>query len=553
MGTLSLSRRYFPIFLTAIFLIFGIIGMAHHEMWRDELQAWLIARDSSSLPDLIRNMRYEGHPALWHLLLYVLTRFTHNPIAMQFLHLLIGTLSVFLVAKYSPFTRLQKFLITFGYFSLYEYLVISRNYALGVLLICLTCCLYPQRFQRPFLFLFILGLLANTSFHSWIISVSWAIAFVIEYRFGSGNDLSIKHRKYLPSMQLGFILGSIFYLIAIITAFLLVRPPQDRYRGVGGVDLQPNFEHFLRSISAIWRSYFPLSQFQEQFWSSNFLVGRIGSDIHYLSQGIALVMVLIILGLVATTLFKLSKTSLLIYGLGTSLLFAFTYAKFLGGLRHHGHFYILLLACVWIALLDIKPKKIPKKIDVGEENGKDKRLFFQNTDHRAKVVQMLFTLLLSVQFLATLWPYATDLRLPFTMNQIASQYLADYIQNYDRGELIVAGYQIPSTSAFSARLNIPLYYPQMKSYGSFMIWTKEYNQEIEDKEIFRHLAELILQREKDCVLISDEKIGLKPFRDSAYQDQIKVSLLEEFTGSIVESEHFFIYGIQRRNMLVDAP
>ena len=64
-----------------------VASMWRHEMWRDELQAWMIARDSTSLGDLFgHNMRYEGHPGLWHLALFVLTRVTDNPVAMQALH-----------------------------------------------------------------------------------------------------------------------------------------------------------------------------------------------------------------------------------------------------------------------------------------------------------------------------------------------------------------------------------------------------------------------------------------------------------------------------------
>jgi hypothetical protein len=44
-------------------------------MWLDELQAWLIARDSSSVIDLFKNLKYEGHPGLWHICLYLISRF----------------------------------------------------------------------------------------------------------------------------------------------------------------------------------------------------------------------------------------------------------------------------------------------------------------------------------------------------------------------------------------------------------------------------------------------------------------------------------------------
>jgi hypothetical protein len=78
-----LPDRLWAALVTVIFFVVVALGMAHHEPWRDELQAWMIARDSGSLPELFQNIRYEGHPAGWHLLLFVLSRVTRNPAAMQ--------------------------------------------------------------------------------------------------------------------------------------------------------------------------------------------------------------------------------------------------------------------------------------------------------------------------------------------------------------------------------------------------------------------------------------------------------------------------------------
>ena len=43
--------------------------LSRHTFWRDEVQAWQIAIHSESIPSLFHTLRYEGHPALWYLLL----------------------------------------------------------------------------------------------------------------------------------------------------------------------------------------------------------------------------------------------------------------------------------------------------------------------------------------------------------------------------------------------------------------------------------------------------------------------------------------------------
>src|SRR3712207_5950094 len=42
----------------------------HHEPWADEGHAWVLARDCSLWELVWRELRYEGSPGLWHLLLW---------------------------------------------------------------------------------------------------------------------------------------------------------------------------------------------------------------------------------------------------------------------------------------------------------------------------------------------------------------------------------------------------------------------------------------------------------------------------------------------------
>ena len=82
------NDRRFAWLMTALFMLIAGFTIFRHEMWRDEIQAWMIASDSTSLPNLFHNLRYDGHPALWYLLLYAVSRFTQRPVAMQVVHLL---------------------------------------------------------------------------------------------------------------------------------------------------------------------------------------------------------------------------------------------------------------------------------------------------------------------------------------------------------------------------------------------------------------------------------------------------------------------------------
>ena len=104
--------------LIFIFLILGALNASRHEMWRDEIQAWLLAKDSSSPVQLLKNLKYEGHPGVWHLSLFPLSRITPSPIAMQPFHLIIACLSVYLFLRFSPFTKVQKALFTWVHYAI---------------------------------------------------------------------------------------------------------------------------------------------------------------------------------------------------------------------------------------------------------------------------------------------------------------------------------------------------------------------------------------------------------------------------------------------------
>ena len=174
------DARY-AIGLTTGFLILGGLTAFNHEMWRDEIQAWLLARDSASFFELFAHLKYEGHPGLWHLCLMPLSRITASPVIMQVFHLFIAGVTVYLFVRYAPFNWLQKFLFCFGYFVLYEYAVIARNYALGLLLLILFCVLFRERYKRPLWIGGILFLLAHTSVHALIVTIAISFALFCEY------------------------------------------------------------------------------------------------------------------------------------------------------------------------------------------------------------------------------------------------------------------------------------------------------------------------------------------------------------------------------------
>src|SRR5262245_2067009 len=63
----------------------SIARVLEHALWRDEAQALLLVRASSSVQSIVDKLRFEAHPPAWYLLLYALKQVSSSARAMQIL------------------------------------------------------------------------------------------------------------------------------------------------------------------------------------------------------------------------------------------------------------------------------------------------------------------------------------------------------------------------------------------------------------------------------------------------------------------------------------
>ena len=101
--------KAFPYISLCIFILLGAILISRHELWSDEVHAWLIGSESNNLHEFITNMRTnEGHPYLWNLILYFISHFITRDInSMKIVHLIISSCTAFLVLKFAPFNKIK--------------------------------------------------------------------------------------------------------------------------------------------------------------------------------------------------------------------------------------------------------------------------------------------------------------------------------------------------------------------------------------------------------------------------------------------------------------
>lgn len=507
--------------LLSAFLLLGALVISHHEIWRDEMQAWLIAKNSPSLGELFHNLKYDGHGGLWHLLLFFVTRFDAPPFAMQVLHLLIAGIAAWIFLKYSPFSLLHKSLFIFGYFPLYEYSAISRNYALAMLFIFLFCANLATarsanrdslsaaagkyRADSPgnkiILLSIFLFALCQTHIYGLIIALCLALVLLIP----------IVSQKKLPLTFTGkakLAAGAFIAGLGIILGLVQMVPPSDSGFATKWItEFKPELAQ--KVISTAWQSFVPIPSFQISFWNSNILDF---TDIR------VKVFLSILLFLITAGIFLRKPIALILFFAGLAGMLLFTYVKYYGFLRHFGNIYILFIAAWWISYYTEDRKFSSFQFE-------KIAAFFSN--HR----NTFLTAILSVHLAAGAIAVYYELRYPFSHGEKA----AEFLKKHDTGSLLVETSEYFTTITVAGFLGEKVYHPQCGRSGSFVVWDKCSGAGLDFSKAFESAKQLSSGLKKEAVLIA-----MQP-QDTNSFNIIKIA---EFSDSaIVADERYFLYKI----------
>lgn len=152
------------IVLTAVFalwLFFNGILLAGHELWRDEANVWLLARELSPL-QLLREIKYQGHPCLWYFIVMPFAKLGLPFKTLSVISFLIMSVSAGIFVYRAPFCCITKAVCLISPVFSYYYPVVARNYCLIALLMILLAVFHPKRNDRPVIYGILLGLLVQS-------------------------------------------------------------------------------------------------------------------------------------------------------------------------------------------------------------------------------------------------------------------------------------------------------------------------------------------------------------------------------------------------------
>ena len=232
-----------------IIIIFAIISflisVLHTPFW-DETHAFDISL--RPLSEIFYLTRIEGHPILWYLLLKPINFIKLFPYPMLILNWVFCLFAIIVLFKKSPFNFLQKTLLILSPPFLVYFAPIARNYAIGILIIFLLASLYKKRFNKPYLYSFLICLGANTSIMAMIIIFYIGLSFLFELWF------KLKEKKTFLKVFLMFLICAFlillqFYRVETLDKIYLISVPFNFLNGLFRVIF------FLTVIYLVYKNY----------------------------------------------------------------------------------------------------------------------------------------------------------------------------------------------------------------------------------------------------------------------------------------------------------
>ena len=485
--------------LWIVFFLYVIVAgfaMALHELWGDEIHSWNIAKASGSISDLINNTRYEGHPPVWYLFLWIISKFTHNLAFIQITQLIIASSVVFFVLFYSPFPLITRILIPFGYYFLFEYGILSRNYAIGALFAFGICLILQKDFKYKLLLYYaFLFFMSNTHLVALLLAGSLHLYFLL---------LTFEQKKKINKLFPHILLGILVFLPALYFIF----PPSDSGLTVGILISKFDTQHLGIIAKTPLRVFIPVPAWWEyNFWNTQFLLTLQGKN--SMLRLLTLLLSIGVLGVVWLVL-KDSKKSLTLFVVNLFLTFAVAVIFPLTTQRYIGFIYIGFIAAYWLRCYEMPVNR--------------KNNWFVNV-------------LLGIHVVAGVFTISKDIRLPF-----ANSYRVNELINVvPLNEKIVTDYWCVNT--ISAFTDTAFYCIGLDSMPTFLQWKKEFN--TRSPGVYSNSVKKLFEQEglKKIYLVSTYSQGTIFELDPQLEKVFQLKVIDKREGAIHKWGNLYLYEI----------
>ncbi|HEX4154191.1 MAG TPA: hypothetical protein VHY48_01135 [Acidobacteriaceae bacterium] len=483
--------------LAAPFLALFYVQLVHHNLWRDELNAFAITWASPTLHSLFWHIHREGHPWLWYVILWLLSRFTVSLAAFKLLQGCIGSSIILLIALRSPFRRWEKALILASYFFSFEYTVLARMYGILVVLLLLYCWERTMRPARPIVSAVLLGLMASADVVGMILSA----ALLLEYAWAALAQSRTSPLFSRAKAALALLVYAAITLFAVWSA----RPAPDVSWRTTGRPLvyAHSFSHlygaFLRYTSeAFFSVKSPRSGY---FWNP-----QLGSGGPAYS-----ILMLVVLAALYLSL-RRHRNLILLVAVTIVAGTAFSHLVYLGSIRHYGITFLAFLTALWILRGAMPSKLFPAAA----------------------------YLLLALSVVSGAWAAIAAWRHPFSNAKVA----ADWIRANNLNSLPLVGQWDTSVIGVAEHLHRPIYMIECRCQDTYLLFSSRRDDYTDDEAPQRILGAEDFYHGQPLLFVDAEPL---PSSEQSAMESLglHVQPLAAFSGAEEILENFYLYRITR--------
>ena len=476
--------------IAAAFISLMVVGIAHHQMWRDETNAWGIVLASPGLLTLFHNLHYEGHPGLWHLLLWCMSWVTSDPAGAKVVQGIIAACFISIIALRSPFATLEKVLLLLNFYVVYEYAVVSRNYGIALLFALIYVDLRLRRPDRLLAAAIILGLLANTNIYATILSCALAADLVLDRILDRGKTVRAALQELLAP-------AAIFAGFLILCAMTVAPAPDISWRTT-----EHPFEH-AADIGRFARTLVDYLGFgiTPAFAALQLLPPKS-------ALGLQLALVLVIWCALAWV-FRRDRRSLIVLGLTAIGAVAFGQLIYSGSFRHWGILFVALVIALWIQ------------------------------QYRQPSRSWIVLLVLWLGAFAGLVSLERAVAHPYSNAASASRWLREH----DLRDAALIGTPDTSAAGIAQFLGRPIYFLDCGCVDTFLRFNRRRDSYSVEQLPERLAAAVAWAQARPAIFIDSYPVSDEQ-RKELLNRGIRLEQLAAFTGAIKTEEDFYLYRVE---------
>lgn len=325
------TKDFLKWFILGLYALFTLFMLFHHEIWADEAQVWLLAKNLS-LSGLFTHLVNEGHPSFFYLLVMPFAKLGFSIFSMQLICWLASCAAVFLLLRFSPFNVFLKTAIVLSSGFLYFFPVVARSYSVLPLLVFAAAILYkkakenPNRFAVPYAV--VLVLCANTHV------IMFAFVFVLGIYFFYDNYVKDKNvSKHTTGALVIIFLGLLAVVVQLFGTISSNGAIRFETNNVLAETIKTFSLFFLNSVGLVYKSVFE---------KMNVTI--------FSAAGAVIMFVLFVAVQIQLWLTDKKAGALCLFAVGFQFfIYIFSYKAMLYQTRIFSS-YIILIFCLWIAL-----------------------------------------------------------------------------------------------------------------------------------------------------------------------------------------------------------